>query len=111
MKPDRQEIQAKDASLLHDIKNKKIVADALREVFGDYEQSRRFIDVSRIPLICQNINVMHENIQEIKNMIRESEKKYVTVEQFAPYRKSLNIIGAAVMLGFIGALIALVWKS
>ena len=45
------------------------LAEALRQVFGENEASQRFIDVSRIPLICQSIVDIHKNIDKINNNI------------------------------------------
>lgn len=84
------------------------LSEALRQVFGENQDSGRFIDVTRIPLICQNINHIHENIKEITSTMKEDREKYVTVDQFAPYRKTLNIVGGSVILALTGAVIALV---
>lgn len=52
-----------------DERQTKILADALREVFGELEESKRLVDVSRIPLICQSIVDMHKSIDDInKNL-------------------------------------------
>lgn len=57
--------------LLQENRNLELLKKALQEtlihVFGENEKSQKFIDVSRIPLICQNINAMHDNIKEIKD--------------------------------------------
>lgn len=43
---------------------------ALRDVFGEGVASGRFIDVTRIPLICQSIISLHGDISEIKDNIK-----------------------------------------
>ena len=49
----------------------RTLADALRKVFGENEKSGRFVDVSRIPLICNNINVMHDSLKEMRDLMKE----------------------------------------
>lgn len=48
----------------------KDLAVALRDVFGENEDAKRFIDVSRIPLLCKSVLDIHKNIDEIKDNIR-----------------------------------------
>jgi hypothetical protein len=45
------------------------LADALRDVFGENQDAGRFIDVTRIPLICAAIVNMHGDIAAIKGNI------------------------------------------
>ncbi len=52
-----------------DAKITKSLSDALRDVFGEAENSGRFIDTSRIPLICQDIKGMHSSIESIEENI------------------------------------------
>lgn len=48
--------------------------DELTKTLDDYfsggVQNKKFVDVSRIPLICQDISVMHGDIAEIKDSIK-----------------------------------------
>lgn len=57
-----QRISAENAS--------KAVADALREVFGEHEESKRFIDITRIPLICQSIVGISARLDGIDDTFR-----------------------------------------
>lgn len=50
----------------------RALSEALREVFGEGTASGRFVDVSRIPLICKNIEGIHDSLQEIKTDLKES---------------------------------------
>lgn len=49
------------------------LSDALRQVFGEHENSRRFIDITRIPLICKSIIDIHENLKDIKNDLQNNQ--------------------------------------
>jgi hypothetical protein len=49
---------------------------ALRDVFGEYEGAQRFIDVSRVPLICKSILDIHDNIQDIKDTMKTVDGDY-----------------------------------
>ena len=62
-------ITAAEASVNHEREMVKVLVEALRQVFGENQDSGRFIDVSRIPLICQNINNMHQRIEKIDGNI------------------------------------------
>ena len=93
----------------------KVLADALREVFGENEKSGRFVDVSRIPLICQNINTMHGNLEDIRMMmekaIADSDKRYVNHDQWWPVKTIVYSGTGAVLLAVVGAVIALIIKT
>lgn len=64
------------------------LSDALREVFGENVNAGKFVDVSRIPLICQSIVSLHENVEDIKGDI-----KWVS-----------RLVIGAIVLGVIGLL-------
>jgi hypothetical protein len=51
----------------------RIVSDALKDVFDVNEKTQRFIDVSKIPLICKSIVDIHENIKDIKQALKETD--------------------------------------
>lgn len=42
------------------------LSDALRDVFGEKKAEGRFVDVSRIPLICKSIIKIHSDINWLK---------------------------------------------
>lgn len=89
---------------------KAAVVDAVREIFSSNVSAGRYIDVSRIPLICQNIDGLHqvskETLSKIKDIDEKLEKKYVTKEQFALV-KNLVFGAAAIILSAV--LLALVY--
>ena len=87
------------------------LSDALREVFGEKIKTQRFIDVSRIPLICQNINNMHENINEIKSIIKEDSRLFITKDEFWPVKTIVYSLTGSILLAVIGAIVALVIKT
>ncbi len=68
----------------------KMLSESLRKVFGEYEESRRFIDISRIPLICKNINDMHGNIEEMKHMIEGLDGKFINVDKFQAFKEVIT---------------------
>jgi hypothetical protein len=86
-----EEIRSNDERII------RMLSESLRQVFGENAESGRFVDISRIPLICQNINNIHDNIKEIKSSL---DVKYVTYKEFAPIK---NII-----YGFIGIVLTAV---
>jgi hypothetical protein len=66
----------------------QIAAEALRRVFGENEDAKRFIDITRIPMICKSIIDIHQNIALMKQQL-----KMITWVG--------GIIGAATIAGFI----------
>lgn len=48
-----------------------VVSNSLREVFGENETTQKFVDVSRIPLICKNIEGMHETLGKLDAYIKD----------------------------------------
>lgn len=49
--------------------NKQDLKEALEEYFSRGVDEKRFVDVSRIPLICQDISNIHESLADIKDNI------------------------------------------
>lgn len=83
----------------------RALATALRRVFGENQEAQRFIDVSRIPLICQNIDGIHSSIKKIEDKL---DTRYLTVEAFAPYKMALNAIAGLVLVAVVGGLLSLI---
>ena len=86
------------------------LTQALRDVFGENQKAQRFIDVSRIPLICKSIYDIHDNIKEIKEMIKEDGKKYVNQDQFEPIKKIVYGLTAAALMTLLAAVLRMVIK-
>ncbi len=79
------------------------LAEALREVFGEYTEQQRFIDTKRIPLICKQIDSIHDALQEIKdNMVNQ--------DQFWPVRTIVYGLVGIMLTGMVGAIVLLVVK-
>jgi hypothetical protein len=83
----------------------KALSDALREVFGENVQSGRFIDVTRVPLICQSIVTIHADIKDIKEKL---DKQYVTKEVFNPVRAIAFGLVSAVALAVLAKVLDLI---
>jgi len=61
------EVQMNSAIEAAALTTRAALADALRDVFGENAKSGRFIDITRIPLICASIVQMHEDLATIKS--------------------------------------------
>ena len=88
----------------------KQVETALEKFFTLKKDSGRFIDVSRIPLICQNINLIHENIKELKADVKDMKNESVSQDQFWPVKTIVYGLVGTIMLGVLGAIITLILK-
>lgn len=109
------------------VETTKALSDALRDVFGEHESSGRFIDVSRIPLICRNIEGIASSLQDIKDSIeknrvdheareKENDRRYVNQDQFTPIKDRIDgltdnqkwvvrTIGALVIAAVMGVIL------
>ena len=79
---DEQKPVIQDEVLLQENRNLQILqrslAGALKEVFGEYTESQRFLDLKRIPLICKDISTIRSDIGDIKDSIKNKEGDYET---------------------------------
>ncbi len=82
-----------------DDKTLKAIEDAVTKAFSAGVGDRRFIDVSRIPLICQSIVGIDEKLD-----------KLVTQTEFWPVKTLVYGITALMLSGVVGALLILVIK-
>lgn len=87
----------------------KSLVDALRAVFGENEDSKRFIDISKIPLICKSIVDIHDTLTEIKDMFAKADERYVNQDQFFTVKAIAFGFAGAVLTGFMGMLVYLVF--
>lgn len=46
--------------------NTRALTEALRDVFGEHEKTNRFVDVTRIPLICRSIIETNARLNKIE---------------------------------------------
>lgn len=86
----------------------KALADALRDVFGENQNSGRFVDVTRIPLICKSIIDTNKRLENIETKL---DGKYVTNEAFSPVKSIVYGMVSLVLLAVAGALVALVIRK
>ena len=49
--------------------NKNYLLDVLDEYFNRGVDKKKFIDVNRIPLICQDISSIHKSIEKIEDNV------------------------------------------
>jgi hypothetical protein len=88
----------------------KALADAVGQVIGENKDQKRFIDISRIPLICLSITQIHENIKELKEMMKEQHEIFATKEDVQPIRYITFGLVGMIMAGFVGSVLTLVFK-
>lgn len=97
----------------------RIVAAALKDAFGENKTTGRFIDVSRIPMICKNIENIDTSLTEIKETIEknradrekkeeDNDKRYVNRDQFEPVKNLVYGATGLILVAVVGAMIALV---
>lgn len=80
------------------------IEQAVARAFSAGVGNKRYIDVSRIPLICQSITSIHEDIKAIKETL---DGKIVTQEAFWPVKTLVYGITGLLLSGTIGALLML----
>ncbi len=96
---------------------KNSFVEAIQDAFGDYKQQGRFVDLKQIPLICAQIINIHNNIEEIVEMMKQvkhdldakdekNEKRYVNQDQFFTVRAIAYGFAGAVLMGFVYYLIS-----
>lgn len=85
----------------------EILAAALKDAFGEHETTGRFVDVSRIPLICQNIMGIDGSLKKINENL---EKNFVRNETFAPVKSIVYGLVALILTAVIGAILAIILK-
>lgn len=85
----------------------KRIEDAVVRAFSAGVDQKRFIDVSRVPLICQSINQIALDIKEIK----ATQATLVTQDQFWPVKTLVYGVVALMLTSVVGALLILVINS
>ena len=63
-------LTAKDLATKTQQETTQSLIEALRQVFGEHEESKRFIDITKIPLICQSIVSMDKRIEKIDDNLK-----------------------------------------
>lgn len=79
------------------------VASAVKQAFNieDTGGQKRFVDVSRVPLICQAIIGIQQSLEAI-------ERKMVTQDQFSPVKSLVYGVVGLILTAVVGALLALI---
>lgn len=103
-------IAAKIAAEESDEKIVNSLSQALRNVFGENEKAGRFIDVSRIPLICKDIGDIREHLGDMREMMKTNEDRFVNKDQFWPVKSLVYGATGIILTGVVLALIYLVVK-
>ena len=81
------------------------IEDAVQRAFAAGVGEKRYIDVSRIPLICQSIVGIGTRLASIDEKL---EKNFVTKDQFGPVKAIVYGAASIILTTVFGALIALV---
>lgn len=92
-------------SVLADERTARLFKEALEDVFSASAQSGRFIDISRIPLICQAILTIDDSL---KNINEKLDTKYVTKEAFTPVQRVVYGVVGLILTSVFVALLSLV---
>jgi hypothetical protein len=79
--------------------------DIIKALDTYFNQDRKFIDTTRIPLICQDIRGIHKTLEEIRVTL---DSKIVTRDQFSPIQKIVYGGVGLILTSVVGALLALV---
>lgn len=89
----------------------------LDEYFRRGQAEKRFVDVGRIPFICDDIRGLHqesketkESVNEIKEAFKEMRQNSVTKDDFSLIRNIVFGFISLIVTGFMGSLMFLVFK-
>jgi hypothetical protein len=94
-----------------------IVQERFEHVLSRGTEQEKSIILARVPYICQDIKQINskfdtilEKMEEVKNDLdkkdEKNESKFLTKEQFGPFRWALMIIGSVVITTVVGSLLA-----
>lgn len=72
------------------------------EEIAEAAKAKMYIDISRIPLICQSVVGIHSEITEIKTLL---DKKFVTREAFWPVKTLVYSAAGSILLIVFTALV------
>lgn len=83
-------------------KSKDWMIEVLEEYFNRGVDKKKFIDVNRIPLICQDISEIHTTLQEIKSAQEQSQKNISEMQD--NFKWGVRLVLGAVVLGLVALL-------
>lgn len=87
-----------------DVKTLQEIEDAVKRAFEAGKGDGRYIDVSRVPLICQSILNIDSKLEDIKGDM-------VTQDQFWPVKTLVFGVVGLMLTGIVAALLMLVLQS
>ena len=108
MSQSQKDIQHQDAL---DLKAVQVLADAIDKALQHTKGDQRFIDISRIPLICLSITGIHESLKEIKEMVSAVRSEYITKDQCTPVKNVVFGLVALMLSSVVVALISMVVRK
>lgn len=92
------------------------MVDVVNDALGKFPT--RYFDASRIPLICQSILAIHEDVKQLSDMMKTDREaagteheKFVTKESFYPVRNIIYGMVGLVLTAFMTGLIILVFRT
>lgn len=91
-----------------DINSIRVLAEAIEKAINDQNGDKRFIDLTRIPLICLSITGIHSSLEEIKGMIKDIKQDFVTHEAFDPVKNLVYGLVGLMLTSVIVAILAMV---
>lgn len=98
-----------------DIHSVEVLAEAISKAIGESKGDKRFIDITKIPLICLSVTNIHRDIREIKDMMvtmkTEMTAGFVRNETFSPVQKIVYGLVSLILIAVVGAVIALVLNA
>ena len=100
-------LTAADAAKHNEREMIKVLSEALRQVFGENQASQKFIDVSRIPLICANIDGIHETQKAMDKKL----DGLVNQDQFGPVKTIVYGLVTLILTSVVVALLTLVLRK
>ena len=85
----------------------KLLTDALKDVFGEHQSSGRFVDVSKIPLLCKSVIDIDANLKELKGMMNALDGRYASKLT----EKIVYGLVALILVSVFGALLTLIFRQ
>jgi len=80
---------------------KREIREAVQDAFSAGVENKRFVDVSRVPLICQSIVSLADDMKDLKESM-------VTQDQFWPVKTLVYTIVGIMLTSMVLALVSMV---
>ena len=88
---------------------KKIVIEALREVFNESDNPPQMrVLIRRIPILCTNIEAMHKKLNNIDSNLEIHIKDFEEHKEESNQRRPLEVIVQKIVFGGIGLILTAV---